>query len=53
MKEPQELRLGNWIYDDDGILCKIIGFQPFDHDKEINPLDFFMLGYFVGRDYQK
>ncbi|AZB01273.1 hypothetical protein EG359_17365 [Chryseobacterium joostei] len=31
MIAPQELRIGNWIYDDDGILCKIIGFQPFEH----------------------
>lgn len=31
MIAPQELRIGNWIYDDDGIVCKVIGFQPFDH----------------------
>lgn len=25
-----ELRIGNWIFDDDGILSKVIGFEPFD-----------------------
>ena len=27
----KELRIGNWIYDEDGILCKVIGFAPFGH----------------------
>lgn len=25
--EIKDLRIGNWIYSDDGILCKIIGFK--------------------------
>jgi hypothetical protein len=29
--EAKDLRLGNWILEDDGILCKITGFTPFDH----------------------
>lgn len=31
MINPNELRIGNLIFDDDGALCKIIGFQPYGH----------------------
>lgn len=29
--KANELRIGNLIFDDDGLLAKINGFQPFDH----------------------
>lgn len=29
--KANELRIGNWIYDDEGIKSKVIGFKPFDH----------------------
>lgn len=29
--KPSELRIGNWIYDDEGRLSKIKGMKPFDH----------------------
>lgn len=31
MIKASELRIGNFISDDDGVLAKIIGFAPFDH----------------------
>lgn len=31
MIKAKELRIGNYIFDDDGIISKIIGFKPFDH----------------------
>lgn len=29
--KANELRIGNFIYDEEKALCKIIGFQPFEH----------------------
>ena len=29
--QATELRIGNWVYDDDGIESRVIGFQPFGH----------------------
>lgn len=31
MIKASELRIGNYISDDDGVLAKVIGFAPFDH----------------------
>lgn len=31
MINPKDLRIGNFICDDEGVLAKIIGFAPFDH----------------------
>ena len=31
MIQPNELRIGNYILDDEGLLAKIIGFCPFEH----------------------
>src|SRR6478736_5183055 len=31
MIDPKELRIGNFIFDDDGIVSKVIGFKPYDH----------------------
>lgn len=41
MKElkAQDFRIGNWIYDDEGILCKINGFTPFDHSTRCDELE--------------
>lgn len=29
--KPSELRIGNWIYDDEGNMSVVIGMNPFDH----------------------
>jgi hypothetical protein len=31
MIKARELRIGNFISDDDGVLAKVIGFMPFEH----------------------
>jgi hypothetical protein len=31
MIKINELRIGNFIFDDDGIIAKVIGFKPYDH----------------------
>lgn len=27
----QELRIGNFVYDDEALLCRVVGFKPFGH----------------------
>lgn len=31
MIKASELRIGNFIYDDEGIISKVVGFKPFEH----------------------
>jgi len=31
MIKASELKIGNFIFDDDGALCKVIGFKPYEH----------------------
>lgn len=31
MIKASELRIGNFIYDDEGIISKVVGFKPFDY----------------------
>lgn len=36
MIQPNEIRLGNWVLDDEGSCSKIIGFKPYDHSVRCN-----------------
>lgn len=35
----REIRIGNWIFDDEGCLCKVIGLSPFDHSVRCDEIE--------------
>lgn len=37
--EVKELKIGNFIYDNDGIVSKITGFTPFDHSTRCDEIE--------------